>query len=152
MKEILILRLGKHHPLPKEIPLIRAICGPNLAFAQGLPIPGIGVITLLMSDWSLQEIAQAYRKLAEETDDQLPVVVLDLAEGGHSLDDFPNFEEALRSMREEAKEKPKTRSKPKKEVTRCELSLDELLDVVSSKGVRGLSKQQRERLKELSKK
>ena len=150
MKEILILRFGKNHPLPKEIPLIHAICGPELESAQGMPLGDVGTLSIVRTTWSPKEIADAFRELAEKTDDQLPVIVVELEQGGHHLADFKGFEQALKELRGQAV-KPPTKTKAPA-IQRCELDLDELLDIVSAKGMRGLNKQQRDRLKELSKK
>lgn len=91
-----------------------------------------------------EEVKAEYARVAKETGDSLPVIVFeDGTDAAYCFDPqlFPAFEECRNLYYAD----------PQLSITKCTLSLDELLDLVKAKGVDGLTDAEMTRLKELSK-
>jgi hypothetical protein len=144
-KKVIIIRFGNQKPLPKEFPIFEEI---GMEYGGGCSFAA-GIISLFMTTKTPDEIVEMYRKVAEETDDQLPVIVEYFDPIKHaSLVESPVFFPELKKMNtmfDSAYGSAETRTKE------CTLSLDELLDLVSAKGIKGLTSDEYKRLQELSK-
>lgn len=146
-KKIAIIRLGVAQPLPKEIPIIMEISegAEKCAFGGSC---GAGVLSLVYTTYSPSEIAEKFKQLADATDDTLPVIVFELGSPNVCFD-FSKMAidpmiAAFEDMCAEMDGAPASQAK----VT-IELSLDQLLDLATSRG--GIDKLSAEELKRLEK-
>lgn len=146
-RKIVILRFGSFAPTKSDvIALIKNLgLDPDSRELLGCPIP-TGLASIIHTDKSVAEVIQAYKDAETECEDNLPVIVFEESSSvGISLDSM-GFEELAKMTKAYEKEfgiEPKG--------THCTLSLDELLDRVNQVGVNGLSEEEFNRLKELSK-
>lgn len=142
------MRYGRMAPLAIEKKFINEIVDRDSEpCALGVPING-GMLTIIKTKMSAEQVAEEYRVIQEQANTQLPIIVFEVgAEGtGFSLDAFPMVRKLLDIFKVD--EELKAHS-VEKEV--CYLTLDQLLDLVSQKGVENLSTKELSRLKELSK-
>lgn len=141
-KKVIILRFGSATPLKKEFGIMSTLTEGSKE-CVGCST-AIGVISIVNTQFTPTQITELFRSVAEETDDTLPVIAW-YADGDASFDLtsdlFENFKEcneafdaAFGNMRQE-----------------CTMNLDELLDLVNSKGLQKFTDAELKRLKELSK-
>lgn len=149
MKTLLIMRFGGMAPLAIERRFITQIVNaeeqPN---AVGITMGG-GLLSIIRTEMSAEQVAEEYRVMQEQSGVPLPIVVFEVGSTGtsFSLDGHPLSKQLvdlfnLRDIK-----------KPDSVVTSvCNLTLDQLLDLVAQKGLKKLSADELARLKELSKK
>lgn len=140
MKKIFIFRFGSTRPLPKEFPIIKAIAADS-NLARGCDTP-FGTLSIVLTGFSPEEILNLYQQVAEDTGDELPVIIWEEGQVVHSLAGqiFKTVEELNREFDKLVAGQSVT------------LSLDELLELISARGgVDKLSTSELERLKELTK-
>lgn len=142
-KKIAIFRYGVPAPLKKETKIVEKISGEHFELACLTTIVGdLGIISLVYSDWTVSDIAAEFQRVAEETGDFLPISIFELDNGiiefgpagehlRFTLENFNNEVDALK--------------------TQINLSLDELLELVSKKGgIDKLNSEEKELLNRLS--
>jgi hypothetical protein len=144
-KKIVIFRFGVGAPTQGDyLAIDRITNGEKNACGMGTHF---GIMSIVSTSMSPQEIRELFAEIEKETDDALPIIVYDAAsEGASALFSegfFPNFKE----MEAEFDQEYGTASP---ERVQCTLSLDELLDLVSKKGLLNLTVEELQRLKELS--
>jgi hypothetical protein len=148
-KAIVIIRFGSETPLSKEFPIISAASGKDVDKAVGCAFHNTGVISIIYSDWSPEKIVQAFAQVADLTGDILPVLAFELGAPTVAIDlnQVSSFAEMAKGFLESIESTQKEPA-PKRVV---ELSLDELLDLVSQKGLSNLTADELARLKDLTK-
>ena len=115
--------------------------GSNEAVGCSTPF---GVLSIANTSMTPAEVTQLFNRVAAETDDALPTIVFE-ADGQVGFNFHPEFFEHFAEVNQSFDEAFGT-------VTyRCTLSLDELLDLVKSKGLDNFTEVELKRLKELSK-
>jgi hypothetical protein len=142
-KKVIIFRFGSATPTQKEYAIIGIITGGS-GEATGCSTP-FGIISIANTDLEPAEITKLFNTCAQETGDSLPTIVFDAAgEVGFNFDQefFTHFNKCNTDFDEMF-----GTSK-----TDCILSLDELLDLVNSKGLDHFTSEELTRLKELSSK
>ncbi len=140
MKRLVIIRFGTTQPLPKEFPIIEKLS--NLETAIGMSFGQMGVLSIIETQASADEVVAEFKRVAAETDDTLPVIVFELGSpsAAFDLDAIPNFSKVLADLG----------VKETQPLNSCTLSLDELLDLVASKGLDNLTQEEYSRLKKLT--
>lgn len=154
-KKMVIIRFGSARTLAKEVMLMKTITDDLSSPAIGFPLAGIGIVSLVYTDSSKEEILACYRKLEEMTSDQLPVMVVELRDVALHLNHLCNLDKAMSQFEESCAEYDRGNGPGPEErpVVSCELGLDELLELVSQRGsFAALSPNEQQRLVELSKK
>ncbi len=146
-RKIVILRFGSHAPTKSDVIAFVKNLGiePDSGELLGCPIP-LGLASIIHTDKSVAEVIQALKDAEAECEDNLPAVVFEESSSvGINLDSmgFEVFADMVKAYEKEFGESPKG--------VNCTLSLDELLDRVNQVGVDGLSEEEFNRLKELSK-
>jgi hypothetical protein len=138
-KKLVIFRFGSESPLRKEVAIIQAITGGT---GRGIGIgSNFGVISIVETEFTPKEVESLYTQVANEENDELPVIVWDPnGDTGFNLPVgfFPQFSRAMKEFDDVYG-------------NQCTLSLDELLDLVKAKGVNNLTEEEMKRLKELTK-
>lgn len=141
-RKVFIFRFGTPMPTPKEFGIIDEITG-NTRRATGMGTP-FGMLSIVETSLSPAEIVSIFDRVADENGDALPTIVFeesDKVSFNFHPEFFGDFEACNRAFDEEFG----TSS------TQCTLSLDELLDLVKSKGLSKFTEAELKRLKELSK-
>ena len=141
-KKVIILRFGSAVPLKKEFAIMT-----TLTEGSGECVgcsTAIGVISIVNTQFTPTQIAELFRNVAEETDDDLPVIAW-YADGDAC---FNLTSELFENFRECNEAFDATFGNGKQE---CTMNLDELLDLVNSKGLQQFTDAELKRLKELSK-
>lgn len=143
-KEIVIIRFGVSQPLKKEIGIIDELTGGNLDRSVCGSFSDMGVLSIISTEFSIDEVVQVFRRVAEETGDTLPTIAFELGSVhvAHHFEDMLEFKALVKQF----KDLNPTAKRG------CSLSLDELLDLVNEKGLQNLKTEELERLKELTKK
>lgn len=140
MKKLFLIRFGVPMPTQGDQEAIDRIGCRSTSVGAGCPF---GVMSIFGTDKSPAEVMQIFKDVAAEIGDHLPVIVWQ--EGDQVAADLdPQFFEHFEPMNEEWEKSYGTQPK------RCTMSLDELLDLVSKKGLANLSTEELTRLKELS--
>ena len=141
---VFVLRLGDDKPVKGDIAAVTKI-REDLDVA-GCSI-GVGILNLMMTDLTVEEIKGIYKEAAEEVGDFLPIVIWRADQPEHcALDlDIPVVSEMIRIF--ESNHGP-IAGGPARQA--CTLTLDELLDKISRAGVESLTKEEVARLKSLS--
>lgn len=142
-KKIAIFRYGTPAPLKKEVQIIEKISGAHFDLScLTLLVGDLGTVSFVYSDWTPVDIANEFQRVAEETGDFLPVTVFELnggaidfgAAGEHLRFTLENFNKEVDALK-----------------TTINLSLDELLELVSKKGgIDQLTTEEKELLNRLS--
>lgn len=141
MKKLAIIRYGTDSPLKKEAPIITKISGNYADSAMWVSITKIGIISLVYTEFSAEEIVAEFKAVAEETGDTLPVIVFELDNAAFDLSWVEKFEEALFRFNQEVEA---IRG-------RVTIGLDELLDRANQLGgIDRLTPEEFELLKKLS--
>ena len=141
-KKLIIFRFGSAMPTQKEQVIMGLITGGSNE-AVGCSTP-FGVLSIANTSMTPAEVTQLFNRVAAETDDALPTIVFE-ANGPVGFNFHPEFFEHFAEVNQSFDEAFGT-------VTyRCTLSLDELLDLVKSKGLDNFTEVELKRLKELSK-
>jgi len=140
MKKLFLIRFGVPTPTPGDMEAISRIGCRETSVGAGSPF---GVISIFGTDKSPAQVARIFKEVADEIEDQLPIIVWE--EGEHAASTLDSqFFEHFAPMNAEWE---KTYGTAKKE---CTMSLDELLDLVKSKGLQNFTTEELQRLKELS--
>lgn len=148
-KLIAILRFGSSHPLGKEIPLFEKLLEGSLEHGCAVGMEGVGLLSILHTRFSPKEITQEFAELAERTNDRLPVLVFSLDDPsvGVDLRAFDGIQRAIEELRARVGESDTAEPAG----TTIEMTLDELLDLVNTRGgVDRLSADERALLEKLS--
>ena len=141
-KKLIILRFGSAMPTQKEQVIMGLITGGSNE-AVGCSTP-FGVLSIANTSMTPAEVTSLFNRVATETDDALPTIVFE-PDGQVGFNFHPEFFEHFAQLNQAFDEAFGT-------VTyRCTLSLDELLDLVKSKGLDNFTEVELKRLKELSK-
>lgn len=149
MKEaFVIIRFGGNEPLDEDIAAINAICGEdNLDGQMGMPLP-IGIMSLVYTESTAEDISKVYNILMDETGEILPFMVFKLYDSSvsfdfclHKINDKISFKDM-----KEAFEKHHGLGESK-----VQYSMDDLLDRISQVGMDGLTEVEKFTLKELTK-
>jgi hypothetical protein len=141
-KKVIILRFGSVIPLKKEFAIMS-----TLTEGSGECVgcsTNIGVISIVNTQFTPKQITELFRNVAEETEDTLPVIAwYDDGDAGFDLTSelFENFKECNDTFDREFG----------KDLNGCSMTLDELLDLVNTKGLPQFTEEELKRLKELSK-
>lgn len=141
-KKLIIVRFGSAMPTQKEQALMGLITG-GTGEATGCSTP-FGVISIANSSMAPAEVTQLFNRVAIDTDDALPTIVFE-ADGPVGFSFHPDFFEHFAECNRKFDEICGTVT------TKCTLSLDDLLDLVKSKGLDNFTEVELTRLKELSK-
>ena len=152
MKTMVIIRFGTPKLLSFE-PHIFARFDPNQVGIAG-SLGQIGIIGIIKTDASPQEIVQAFDEAAEMTNNKLPVLVGEVGEIGMNLEafGFAKFLEEFNKRCTAAGIEEYCAPETEEPNQVCNLSLDDLLDLANAKGgISKLSPEESARLKELSK-
>ena len=141
-KKLIILRFGSAMPTQKGQAIIGLITGGSNE-AVGCST-SFGVLSIVNTSMAPAEVTSLFNRVAVETDDALPTIVFE-PDGKVGFNFHPEFFEHFAQVNQAFDEEFGT-------VTyRCTLSLDELLDLVKSKGLDNFTEVELKRLKELSK-
>jgi hypothetical protein len=141
MKKVFLIRFGMPMPTAGDQQAMDLIGARDTSVGAGSPF---GVISIIGTDKSPAEIVQIYKDVAAEMQDELPVIAWlegDQAAANMSSSFFEHFAPMNEAWENEF-------SRTKKE---CTMSLDELLDMVKTKGLQNFTAAELQRLKELSK-
>jgi hypothetical protein len=139
-----VLRLGSDNPVKGDYLAVGKI-------REDMNVMGcsanVGVLNLLMTDRSAEEIRDLFKESADELGDVLPVVVwrADQPEFCAVDIDLPHVVEMIQSFEEANGVAILKGSKPT-----CSLTMDELLDKISRTGYNSLTTEEVARLKSLS--
>jgi len=147
MKEsYVIIRLGDNEASEEDIAIIHAICDGNLDGQMGMPLP-VGIISLIHTDRTSEQIEEVFNIIMKETDEVLPYIIFKLYDDSvkfdfclHKISDKISFNEMKKHFEEfhgvgEAKKI---------------WYLDDLLDRIKEVGVSGLTKEENAALQKLS--
>lgn len=149
MKTVILIRFGIPTVLPKEAKLFDEICGEARMGIAGA-LGKFGIIGAVRTSLSPHEIAAKYEELADSTGDRMPVIVAYPEDLGLNFKDF-GFDGFMQEFYKKCAEAG-IEEQPKEEpIQACNMSLDELLDLVSAKGLKNLTPEESARLQELSK-
>ncbi len=140
-KKLIIVRFGSAMPTQKEHAIMALITG-GTGEATGCSTP-FGVISIANSSMAPAEVTQLFNRVAIDTDDALPTIVFE-ADGQVGFSFHPDFFEQFAECNRKFDEICGTVT------TKCTLSLDDLLDLVKSKGLDNFTEVELTRLKELS--
>jgi len=146
----IIFRIGAPVPISTEVELLRAIVsGPA---AIGLPVSGFGFISIIETEQSPTEIARLYQEAAVKANDKIPVIVTEVENCAANFGDIPGFNAALAAFMEAVgNEYAAPAPEPEKPKQTCELTVDQLLDLINDRGgVDKLTEEETARLKELT--
>lgn len=140
MKKLFLIRFGVPNPTKGDMMAIERIGCRETSVGAGSPF---GVISIFGTDKSPVQVAQIFKEVADEVGDSLPIIVWE--EGScvaANLDSafFEHFAPMNREWDREYGTAKKT----------CTLSLDELLDMVKTKGLQNFTTDELQRLKDLS--
>lgn len=148
MKNIIcVLRFGSPHPVKAEFNAIEELTEGTLA-AIGVPVNPLGILTVLITKHTPDEIVEVFKKHEQENNDVLPSVIW---KHGHEVAlsfPVPDITESVEMLIERFKDFYEEDSEEKP--GECNMTLDQLLDKVSRTGVDGLSEAELTRLKSFS--
>jgi hypothetical protein len=151
MNKLIVIRFGTPELIKSECRVIEEYSA-DLGKTFTFPFPPIGMVHIFETQLSSHQLVQRFQESAIESKTFLPVLVLPLEtlEAQVEIEGHPLFE-SLQVFFEVAKKDllgEKATKKP--EIEKCELSLDQLLDLVNQKGVKGLTETERVQLQKLS--
>ena len=141
---VFVLRLGSDKPVKGDITAVSKIR--EDLDVSGCSI-GVGILNLMMTDLTVEEIRGIYKESAEEVGDFLPIVIWRADQPEHCAIDLgiPIVSEMIQKFEEQHGPILGGPAKPT-----CNLTLDELLDKISRAGVESLTQEEVARLKSLS--
>lgn len=140
MKKLFLIRFGTPVPTLGDQEAINRIGCRGTSVGAGSPF---GVMSIIGTDKSPAQVVQIFKQVAEEMEDQLPIIVWEEGNGASAHLDSQFFEH-FKPMNEAWE------SEYGRVMTKCTLSLDELLDLVKAKGLQNFTTEELKRLKELS--
>jgi hypothetical protein len=140
-KKLIIFRFGSAMPTQKEQVIMGLITGGS-GEAVGCSTP-FGVLSIANTSMTPAEVTSLFNRVATETDDALPTIVFE-TDGPVGFNFHPEFFEHFAEVNQSFDEAFGTPT------NKCVLSLDELLDLVKSKGLDNFTEVELKRLKELS--
>lgn len=140
-KKLIIFRFGSTLPTQKEHAIMSLITG-GTSEATGCSTP-FGVLSIVNTSMTPAEVTSLFNRVATETNDALPTIVFE-ADGPVGFNFHPEFFEHFAEVNQSFDESFGTPT------NKCTLSLDELLDLVKSKGLDNFTEVELKRLKELS--
>jgi hypothetical protein len=140
-KKLIIFRFGSALPTQKEHAIMGLITG-GTSEATGCSTP-FGVLSIVNTSMTPAEVTSLFNRVAAETDDSLPTIVFE-ADGSVGFNFHPEFFNHFEECNQAFDESFGTPT------NKCTLSLDELLDLVKSKGLDNFTEVELTRLKELS--
>lgn len=151
MNKLVTIRFGTPELIKSECRVIESKSA-DLGKTFTFPFPPIGVIHIFETELTAEELSQSFQESARESGTFLPVMIfpLETFEAQVEVKESPIFE-ALQVFFGVAKKELLGKSTPVKSTPeKCELSLDQLLDLVNQKGVQGLTKTEKLQLQKLS--
>jgi hypothetical protein len=151
MKTVILIRFGTPQVLPKEKQLFDQIAGEARVGIAGA-LGQVAIIAAFKTSLSPHKIATMYEELADSTSDRLPTLVAHPEDIGLNFKDF-GFDEFMEAFQSACAQADIEESAPQSDapIQVCTLSLDDLLDLVSAKGIKNLTTEESARLQELSK-
>ena len=142
-RKLIIFRFGSAMPTQKEFAIMAQITG-GTSRATGCSTR-FGVLSIVETNMTPTDIVQLFDRVAKESSDSLPTIVLDAESPAAAFNFDPEFFEHFEECSREFD------LAFGQATHKCTLSMDELLDLVHKKGVEGLTEAEPIRLKELSK-
>jgi len=138
-----IIRFGKSEPTIGDMAAVTKLREDLNIMGTGTPM---GILNLLMTDKSPEEIINIYQAAAEETEDILPIIVFraDVPEAVAMDLTLPNVAEMIETF-----EQMHGITLFKEGKQQCQLTLDQLLDKISRTGMQSLTEEEVARLKSL---
>jgi hypothetical protein len=151
-KRIAVLRLGDERPMEADVQSILTITEGS-GRAVGMPIPRSGVLHIFYTELSQEEVKDIFVTVFENAEIPHPIFVFDFDTESNvrnwvSDDSLATFEKDVVGYFD-AMETSTPEPAPARNTV--SLSLDELLDRVSSKGIASLSADELAQLEKLSK-
>lgn len=151
-KRIAVLRLGSTTPMQADILSIGTITEGS-GRAVGMPIPETGVIHIFYTELSQEEVKDIFVTIFENAEVPHPFFVFDFEKDTNirnwlSDEALATFEKDVVGYFDEMETSTPAPAPARETIT---LSLDELLDRVSSKGIASLSADELAQLEKLSK-
>ena len=151
-RSIAILRFGPSKPIWREAQFISQLSSGNAYSAMGVPFGDIGLISFLSTDLSKKEVYRRYREFFSDTEGCMSLIIMDLDGKGAALlqvDHVTVVAETLRKFRFltliNSMQNVQSASEMEQEYT-----VDELLDLISERGLKSLTEKERIRLDILS--
>lgn len=145
---MVIIRFGVPQVLPHEKPVLDAI-GSNTRVGIIGAFGTIGYIGLFKTHMEANEIAQLFKEAAASKNDELPVIVTPLETMGYDLTPI-GFDHLLQAYAEAEAQAKEMGFDGEQLTTKCNLTLDELLDKIAVVGSQNLTEKEKARLKELT--
>lgn len=143
--KIIVFRFGSSIPVPNELRMLKqAEEKEGEIIACGAPTQ-FGLFSLFITKMTVREVAELFKKTADEEKDWLPVICIDADTKETCMSIKDEFENAYEML----KQQEATRICLNGEDT-CNLTLDQLLDKVRDFGRDNLSKAELERLEKFS--
>lgn len=151
-KTYLIIRMGKNEVISGDVKAISEI-QPDLK-AMGMPLGDSGVLSIVYTELSKQEIIDVYLDVANQLDDIIPVAVFE-CDHAHlnefkSILTIPGVKQFIKEYESIFNRSVLTRSDSPSDRPQCELTLDQLLDKITRVGLDQLTQPELARLKSLS--
>lgn len=140
-KKLIIFRFGSAMPTQKEQAIMGLITGGSNE-ATGCSTP-FGVLSIANTHMTPAEVTSLFNRVAADTDDALPTIVFE-ASGPIGFNFHPEFFDHFAECNRTFDELVGIST------NKCTLSLDDLLDLVKSKGLDNFTEVELKRLKELS--
>lgn len=151
-KTYLIIRMGKNEVISGDMKAISEI-QPDLK-AMGMSLGDTGVLSIVYTELSKQEIIDVYLDAANQLGDILPVVVFECDQAHlnefKSILTIPGVKQLIKEYESIFNRSVLTGSDSPSNRPQCELTLDQLLDKITRVGLDQLSQPELARLKSLS--
>lgn len=149
MKEaFVIIRFGNNEALDQDIAAITSICGEdNIDGQMGMPLP-VGILSLVYTESTIEDISKVYNILMDESGEVLPFMVFKL------YDNSVGFDFCLSKINDKISFKGMKDAFEKHHglgESRIQYTMDDLLDRISQVGMTGLTEVEKFKLKELTK-
>ena len=135
MKKLAVFRIGSAKMLSGDAQALVPFVMKNDWPLLGTTI-GFGFVSFIYSEAGPSDIVKAYRKVEEDMDDTLPIIVVDIESEDAAIyfpeKELANYFECLREFEEEcAKLETPTGERT---TFKIEMTLDELLDLANERG------------------
>lgn len=156
MKKIAIIRFGTECLQNSEEPIYDKLVDHNMLRIVPMTFGNLGVLSLVYTDVNIPEIIKLFIKTSEDSRIPLPVIVFELNRDncGIYLNHIPAFLNNFDTFNKNiSKYNSLVDAEKLEERPISTLTLDDILDIVTTRGgVKFLTKPEKERLIELSKK
>jgi len=136
MNNLVIVRFGNLKPTKPETILLNEIAKEH---ALCCTLGTIGIVSIIQTELSLQEVSQLYQDLGKDLDDSYPVIISRLGESAFDFGPMvPQFTTMVDAFKESIGEK-------------TYYTIDQLLDKISQVGYDSLTGEEKKALDNLSK-